>query len=148
MALEKPAKLHVLLCIHVNFTYNYFVGAGTREKPPSSELAKRSGIALYSWRRSTGLNRETFARIANFSERTLATYERHRKLPAPVRPQIIEAIRLVRALMQIIPSEDLTKWLHTANPGFDGKKPWTLIKNGERDLLWEMIHQTRHGAFA
>ena len=94
------------------------------------------------------MNRETFARIANFSERTLATYEKHRKLPIPIRPQINEAIRLVRAIMQIIPSEDLAKWLQTPNPGFDGKKPWTLIKHGERDLLWEMIHQTRHGAFA
>jgi DNA-binding transcriptional regulator YiaG len=124
------------------------MGAATKEGAVSSKLAKRSGTALYSWRRATGLNRETFARIANFSERTLATYEKHRKLPVPVRPQINEAIRLVRALMQIIPSEDLTKWLHTPNSGFDGKKPWTLIKNGERDLLWEMIHQTRHGAFA
>ena len=26
--------------------------------------------------------------------------------------------------------------------------PWTLIENGERDVIWEMIHQTRHGAFA
>jgi DNA-binding transcriptional regulator YiaG len=124
------------------------MGAVTKERPVSSKLAKESGTALYSWRRSTGLNRETFARIANFSERTLATYEKHRKLPAPIRPQITEAVRLVRALMQIIPSEDLMKWLHTPNPGFDGKKPWTLIERGERDLLWEMIHQTRQGAFA
>jgi transcriptional regulator with XRE-family HTH domain len=124
------------------------MGAATKEGAVSSKLAKRSGTALYSWRRATGLNRETFARIANFSERTLARYEKRRKLPVPVRPRINEAISLVRALMQIIPSEDLTKWLHTPNPGFDGKKPWTLIKNGERDLLWEMIHQTRHGAFA
>jgi len=124
------------------------MGAVAKQRSASLNLAKTSGTALYLWRRATGLNRETFARIANFSERTLATYEKHRKLPAPVRPQINEAIRLVRALMQIIPSEDLVKWLHTPNPGFDGKKPWTLIERGERDLLWEMIHQTRQGAFA
>jgi uncharacterized protein (DUF2384 family) len=124
------------------------MGAVAKARPVSWKRARESGTALYSWRRSTGLNRETFARIANFSERTLATYEKHQKLPAPVRPQISEAVRLVKALTQIIPSEELTKWLHTPNPGFDGKKPWTLIKHGERDMLWEMIHQTHQGAFA
>jgi DNA-binding transcriptional regulator YiaG len=124
------------------------MGAVAKERPVSWKRAKESGTALYSWRRSAGLNRETFARIANFSERTLATYEKHRKLPRPVRPQINEAVRLVRALMQIIPSEELMNWLHTPNPGFDGKRPWTLIERGERDVLWEMIHQTRQGAFA
>jgi DNA-binding XRE family transcriptional regulator len=124
------------------------MGAVAKERPVSWKRAKESGTALYLLRRSTGLNRETFARIANFSERTLATYEKYRKLPAPVRPQINEALRLVRALMQIIPSDELPKWLHTPNPGFDRKKPWTLIERGERDVLWEMIHQTRQGAFA
>ena len=124
------------------------MGAVAKERPVSWKRAKESGTALYLLRRSTGLNRETFARIANFSERSLATYEKHRKLPASVRPQINEALRLVKALMQIIPSDELAKWLHTPNPGFDGKKPWTLIERGERDVLWEMIHQTRQGAFA
>ena len=124
------------------------MGAAAKERAVSWKRARESGTALYTWRRSTGLNRETFARIANFSERTLATYEKHPRLPRPVRPQINEAVRLVRALMQIIPSEELMTWLHTPNPGFDGRRPWTLIQRGERDLLWEMIHQTRQGAFA
>ncbi len=121
---------------------------GAVAKRTSWKHAKDSGTALYAWRRATGLNRETFARIANFSERTLATYEKHRKLPGPVRPQVNEAVRLVKALTEIIPAGELAKWLHTPNPGFDGRRPWTLIQRGERDLLWEMIHQTRQGAFA
>src|SRR5207253_2911943 len=87
------------------------MGAVAKERPVSWKRARESGTALYLLRRSTGLNRQTFARIANFSERTLATYEKYRKLPPPVRPQINEALRLVRALMQIIPSDQLPKWL-------------------------------------
>ena len=57
-------------------------------------------------------------------------------------------MRLVRALLEIIPAAELPAWLGAPNPGFDGRTPWELIEAGERDLLWEMIHQTRHGAFA
>lgn len=117
-------------------------------KPASWQRARGSGTALYSWRRSVGLNRGTFARLANFSERTLATYEGQDKLPITVRPQITEAVRLVQALLEMIPAEDLPHWLQTPNRGFGGRKPWTLIQNGERDLIWEMVHQTRQGAFA
>jgi len=112
------------------------------------QRARESGTALYSWRRAVGLNREMFAQLANFSERSLATYEKHRRLPAAIRPQVNEAVRLVKALLEIIPASDLPKWLQTPNPGFGGRRPWTLIHRGEKDLLWQMIHQTRQGAFA
>lgn len=122
--------------------------ATVKGKPATWNDARTSGTALYSWRRSVGLNRETFAGLSNFSERTLATYEKHKTLPEPVRPQVNEGLRLVRALLEIIPASELRTWLHTPNPGFGGRRPWTLIQNGERDVIWEMIHQTRQGAFA
>ncbi|CAN5735028.1 hypothetical protein BH11VER1_BH11VER1_08200 [soil metagenome] len=121
--------------------------AAVIQKPATWQRAKDSGTALYSWRRSIGLNRSTFARIANFSERTLATYEKQEKFPTTVRPQITEAVRLVKALLEIIPAGELADWLQTANSGFGGRKPWALIEKGERDVIWEMIHQTRQGAF-
>ena len=119
-----------------------------KAKPVTIQLAKKSGTALYTWRRSVGVNRETFARLANCSERTLATYEKHKALPTLIRPQVNEGVRLVSALLEIIPANELATWLRTPNPGFGGRRPWTLITNGERDVIWEMIHQTRHGAFA
>jgi DNA-binding XRE family transcriptional regulator len=115
---------------------------------PSSTQAYASGPALYSWRRSVGLNRETFAKLTKVSERTLATYEKHERLPAPIRPQVTEAVRLVKALLELIPAGELAKWLATPNAGFGGKRPWTLIERGEGDRVWEMIHQARQGAFA
>src|SRR5688572_25763761 len=120
----------------------------SNQKVVTLERAQQNGPALFAWRRSVGLNRGTFARLANFSERTLATYEKHSKFPASVRGQVTEAVRLVKALLEIIPSEELSKWMSTPNPGFGGRKPWTLIQAGERDIIWEMIHQTRQGAFA
>jgi hypothetical protein len=124
------------------------MGAITTDKPGAWQRARESGIALFSWRRSIGLNRETFARLANFSERTLATYEKQRQFPAPVRAQVVEAVRLVKALLEIIPAGELPEWLQTPNPGFRGRTPWALIENGERDLIWQMIHQTQQGTFA
>jgi hypothetical protein len=117
-------------------------------KETSWSAAKKSGPALFRWRRAHGLNREIFARLANFSERTLATYEKQEQLPAAIRPQVNEAGRLILALGEIIPPNELAAWLQAPNPGFGGRRPWTLIENGERDVIWQMIHQTRQGAFA
>ena len=124
------------------------MGTTSSTKPASWKQAKESGTALFSWRRSIGLSRATFAQLVNFSERSLATFEKEKELPETVRPQVTEAVRLVQALCEIVPADELSKWLETPNPGFGGKRPWTLIQNGERDLVWEMIHQTRQGAFA
>jgi|GEM_PF-2746731 len=63
--------------------------------------------------------------------------EKHEKFPV--------SDRLVQALLEIIPAEELPAWLQTPNPGFAGRNPWTLIHRGERDVIWEMIHQTRLG---
>ena len=93
-----------------------------------------------------GINRETFARLANCSERTPATYEKQSRLPTSFRPQVNEAIRLVKALLEIIPNEELSHWLQAPNSGFDGQRPSTVVEKGERDLIWEMIHQARHAA--
>lgn len=121
--------------------------AAAKEKAATLEQARQSGKHLYAWRRASGLNRGTFAKLANFSERSLATYEKADKIPAQVRPQVTEALRLVKALQEIIPAAELPGWLQTPNPGFGGKSPWKLIQGGERDIVWEMIHQTRHGSF-
>ena len=94
------------------------------------------------------MNRTTFAWLANISERTLATYEKHPQLSPPTKAQVTEAVRLIKALSELIPVHELAAWLEASNPGFDGRTPKELIEAGEPDLLWEMIYQTRHGAFA
>ena len=114
----------------------------------STAPAKSNGSPLGVWRRQTGLNRQTFARLSHVSERSLATYEKTAQVPDAVRPQVTEARRLVEALQELVPADQLPDWLQSPNPGFGGRTPAQLNDSGERDLLWEMIHQTRHGAFA
>ncbi len=143
-----PAILQDCLALVVGMHDNGGMGAPVIQKPATWQRAKDSGIALYSWRRSIGLNRGTFARMANFSERTLATYEKQAKFPITVRPQVTEAVRLVQALLEMIPAEELPQWLQKPNRGFGGRTPWALIQAGERDLIWAMIHQTQQGTFA
>ena len=101
-----------------------------------------------AWRKSRGITRLTFAKVANCSERKLATYEKESNLPIAVRRQTTEAVRLLKALEEIIPQTDLTRWLTTSNPGFDKRTPLEVIQSGESDLVWDMIQQTRQGAFA
>ncbi|MGB8352318.1 MAG: antitoxin Xre/MbcA/ParS toxin-binding domain-containing protein [Chthoniobacteraceae bacterium] len=124
------------------------MGTVTKQKVTKRKYPRSSGEALYTWRRSVGLNRPTFARLANFSERSLASYEKRAQLPKTVQPKLNEGVRLVEALLDLIPANELAAWLHTPNSGFGGKRPWTLIEQGERDIIWAMIHQTRQGAFS
>jgi hypothetical protein len=60
---------------------------------PHGKGHKKSGTELFLRRRPAALNRGTFAKLANFSERTPATDEKPEELPA--------AIRLVMALLEI-----------------------------------------------
>jgi hypothetical protein len=142
-----PAKLQVLLAKKNALVHLWVMALTTRERLPAWELARKSGTALFTWRRAVGLNRETFALLANFSERTLATYEKCAELPPTIRPQVTEAMRLIKALLEIIPADELAEWLQTPNSGFRGQKPQALIVKGERDMIWAMIHQTREASF-
>jgi transcriptional regulator with XRE-family HTH domain len=82
-----------------------------KQRPTTWTHAKKNGAALFAWRRSIGLSRPTFARLANFSQRTLATYEKQEQLPSAIRSQVNEAGRLVIALREIIPANELSAWL-------------------------------------
>ena len=115
---------------------------------PSAPAKKPHDTPLRVWRRKAGLNRQTFAQLSHVSERSLASYEKAAQVPLAVRPQVTEARRLVEALLELIPAPQLKVWLQTPNPGFGGSTPEEVNASGERDLLWEMIHQTRQGAFA
>ncbi len=121
--------------------------ATKRETQADLKKASRSGTALMQWRRKRRINRSTFAKLANCSERKLATYEKAPKIPAPIGREVTEVLRLLDALSEFVPDEELGTWLETPNPGFDRRKPIKVIEAGETDLLWEMIHQTRHGAY-
>lgn len=122
----------------------------TKTKAPKSthSIAGRNGKKLMAWRKSHGITRVTFAKVANCSERKLATYEKQAVLPKTVQRQTTEAVRLLGALSEIIPVTQMADWLQTPNPAFDGRSPVKIMDDGETDLLWDMIYQTRAGAYA
>ena len=122
----------------------------TLEPPARTQWkkARTNGTQLFHLRRSLGIPRPLFSKLADVSERSLASYESTPKLPAAVQPRLTEALRLLEALLEILPAEDLREWLTTPNPGFQGKAPLELIRNGQKDLVWAMIHQTRVGAYS
>ncbi len=116
---------------------------------PQIASAIRSGFALKSWRRKRGITRPVFAQIADCSERTLATYEKQAKLPAKFSRPIIESVKLILALEELAGDKAaLKEWLQKPNAAFEKKTPLDLIRSGEVDILWRMVHQIRQGSFA
>lgn len=130
----------------------------SNKKPPKKRVLIRSpkggstiksGSDLMVWRKKRGISRKLFAQMADCSERTLATCEKAALLPETIERPITETVRLIRALQELAGDNIALKdWLLTPNPAFGKRMPLTLIKNGEADLLWEMVYQLRQGAFA
>lgn len=127
-----------------------FIAKSKGGKPGEIESAPiKSGVALMKWRRERGISRKVFAQIADCSERKLATYEKAPTLPAKVRRPVAESVRIVQALRELAgEGEALNDWLNRPNPAFDRKTPLSLIVSGKSDVLWQMAHQIREGAFA
>ena len=124
----------------------------TLEKPRAerqilADISGQSGIEVMAWRKKRGISRETFSKLANCSVRKLATYEKLDQLPRLVQRETNAVIRLLGALEEIISDTRLTEWLNTPNPGFENATPLDIIEDGKTDLIWEMIYQTREGAF-
>jgi uncharacterized protein (DUF2384 family) len=101
------------------------------------------------WRQEQGISRPLFAKMADFSERKLATYEKAATIPRSVRRPIKETVRLIQALRELAGDDAALKdWLRRPNPAFGKRSPLELIANGESDVIWRMVHQIRQGAFA
>jgi uncharacterized protein (DUF2384 family) len=61
----------------------------------------------------------------------------------------MESVRLIQALQELAGDDAaLREWLQKPNAAFDRRTPLSLIKSGEVDVLWSMVHQIRQGAFA
>jgi len=84
----------------------------SKTKAPSITEARRNGPALKGWRRNQGISRKTFARMAHFSERKLATYETAEVIPEKDLRPITETMRLIKALRELAGEETaLKEWL-------------------------------------
>jgi uncharacterized protein (DUF2384 family) len=119
------------------------------ERPVDQAAAVSSGPALKQWRKQHGISRVQFSKMADISERKMATIEKAPRIPAKAKRPVNETVRLIRAIQELVGNDRaLKEWLETPNPGFDQKTPLELIDHGESDVLWEMVYQVRQGAFA
>lgn len=120
----------------------------SHRSPAQKAVTIKSGPALKTWRQKRGISRPLFAQIADCSERTLATYEGEIRLPAKFSRPIVESVRLIQALEELVgDNAALKEWLQKPNAAFEGRTPLSLIHGGEVDVLWKMVHQIRQGSF-
>ncbi len=122
-------------------------GRASSVKEEAPRLKSRSPkLSLRDRRKRLGISQALFAEIGGFSLRTMASYEEADTLPAKVRRQFQETLRLVEALEEIL-GKELVDWLQAPNQGFDDRPPLEVIKAGESDQLWAMIHQHQQLAY-
>lgn len=100
---------------------------------------------LAELRVSLVLTQAEFARLVPVSVRTLATLESGKLPTAAVSRRLVELLRLIEGLREVISNRILPDWLKTPNAAFGGLKPVEVIDRGEVDRLWEMIYRLRVG---
>jgi DNA-binding transcriptional regulator YiaG len=92
-------------------------------------------------RQEIGISQEEFGRITGYSTRTIAAFEAGKVPRDGARRKIKEIGRLLKALSELMPPDQVGAWLREADEAFDGQTPMHLIERGEADRLWEMVHQ-------
>ena len=107
----------------------------------------RSGRRLMEWRRAIGITRPVFAVLSACSERTVATQEAKRRILLPQERRLNEARRLLLGLCEIMDPDNVAGWLHAPNDWLAGQTPMRVIRRGEMDSIWELIHHTKTGGY-
>jgi DNA-binding transcriptional regulator YiaG len=96
-------------------------------------------------REKIGLKQNEFAKLANISVRSLASFEKGQALSDSALRKFRETQRLIQALSEVIQVNSLKNWLLTPNPAFEDYKPLEIIVRGEVDRIWAMIYFLRSG---
>ena len=97
-------------------------------------------------RRHFNLNRRVFARVAGYSERAIADWEKGKQPASASLARLIEIKRLYDALAKVMEPETIGAWLETPNKAFGKLKPIEVMERGEVDRLWRMIYLLESGA--
>jgi hypothetical protein len=92
-----------------------------------------------------GLKREELGRLTAFSLRALADWSAGKLPSRPAERRLREVTRFLRALSEVVESEEIPRGLHRRNAAFENMTPLQVIQVGEIDRLWGMIHQIGSG---
>ncbi|MBK1878783.1 antitoxin Xre/MbcA/ParS toxin-binding domain-containing protein [Pelagicoccus mobilis] len=112
------------------------------------DTRKLNATKLKALRKSTSLDQRGFATLSNNSRETVIKFEKTGKVSAPAKRGIVEAVRLVQGLAEIMEPENIATWLKEPNPGLRNKSPIDIIQEGRVDIIWTIIEETRQGTFA
>lgn len=112
------------------------------------DTAKLNAAKLKELRKSASLDQRGFATLGNNSRETVIRFEKTGKVSAPAKRGMVEAVRLVQGLAEIMEPQNIATWLKAPNPGLRNQSPLDLIKEGRSDIIWTIIEQTRQGTFA
>lgn len=111
-----------------------------------SKKEKDLGVQVKQLRRVMRFTQVELAPLLDVSQRTLASMEGGKKaFGQHERKAIVELKRLVSSLAEIMPADEVGRWLTTANDAFNGFKPLELIDRGEVDRIYEMVYMLKAG---
>lgn len=97
-------------------------------------------------RKSLGLTRADFARMAGMSERSLASFEASGDLTPKSQRALNEACQLCDALLEMSSdAKAIGQWLNTPVEVFAGSTPLQVLERGEAAKLWRMIYRLESG---
>lgn len=92
-----------------------------------------------------GLSQTELSRVTGYSVRSIAARESGKPLSDAARQKLTETERLRRALSELLPAAQLSEWMRTPNPSFEGQTPIQVIERGESDRIWQMVFQIDAG---
>ncbi len=127
-------------------------GASAKAAARSSALVARpiaglkgSGLVLIGrtqkleLRASLGMPRNTFGKVVNVAERTIAEVEAGGDSVQKLKRPYNEVYKLCEALSEVVDPACLGQWFQTPNDSFDGLTPIEVIEQGDIDQLWNMV---------
>ena len=111
----------------------------------SSEGASSTGAAIREFCREANVTIDTFTRLVGVSRRAVATWLAGEPPSRANQRNLSEVTRLFSALAEVVPANQIGRWLEAPNPAFEGSTPLQVIERGESDRLWRMVWELREG---
>ena len=104
-----------------------------------------TGEAIREFCREANTTLDTYTRLVGASRRAVATWLAGDPPNRANQRTLSEMSRLFVALVEIVPTSAIGRWLDTPSPAFEGSTPLQVIERGESDRVWRMIWEIQTG---
>jgi DNA-binding XRE family transcriptional regulator len=116
------------------------------DEPNPGALDEVDGIeltdeVLRKLRAVMGLNMKDFAELIGMSERSVFNLEKTGRISRNLRRVLTETAKMYAQVKRyFLDKVQFEVWLHRPNRAFSMRAPIDLIKAGESNLVWNLIH--------